>query len=243
MGLLEVAERFGDGRVRVTGRANLQVRALPERDGGLTPEVLLAIEETGLVPSRSHELVRNVVVSPQTGVAGGRAGLQVHAEALDAALCGDPVLADLPGRFLFVLDDGRGDVMARSCDLGLVALEEAEVQLRIGESWGHVLGIGDAVPALIGLARRFLEQRGTGVSAAWHVDELPVPLDEPQPADPRLPAATAPLSFGRVPGGTHVAVPDSGLDRATAEPLLTQTADEVVVTPWRGIFVPESGIA
>ena len=31
-----------------------------------------AIESIGLLPSRSHELARNLMVSPQTGLAGGR---------------------------------------------------------------------------------------------------------------------------------------------------------------------------
>ncbi len=113
---------------------------LPSYDDGsgvaLAPEVVAAIAATGLLPAPSHDLVRNVVVSPQTGLAGGRADLRPVAAGLDALLCADPALAALPGRFLFVLDDGRGDVAGRGCDLGLVALDARTAQLRVGSGWG-----------------------------------------------------------------------------------------------------------
>ncbi|MER6941619.1 nitrite reductase, partial [Nocardioides sp. NPDC000441] len=76
LSLISVAETYGDGRIYLTGRANLQVRGLPSVDGGLPGEVLTALKATGLVPAQTHELVRNVMVSPQTGLAGGRADLR-----------------------------------------------------------------------------------------------------------------------------------------------------------------------
>jgi precorrin-3B synthase len=237
--LLEVAEEHGDGRVHVTGRANLQLRGLPGWDNALPPPVLDAIEATGLLPSRSHELVRNIMMSPATGVAGGRADLRSVATTLDRALCAEPALARLPGRFLFVLDDGRGDLRHRGCDLGLVALDASAVQLRLGDAWGRVAPLDLAVPAMIELALGFLARRGDGPTAPWHVHELAEPLDEPRDPDARLPAPSGPLAFGSVAGGRHVEIHETGLDRRTADALLSGVGDEVVVTPWRGIFVPD----
>src|SRR5262245_50605228 len=97
--LLDVAEEYGDGRVHVTVRANLQVRALPGKDGMLDPAALAALAATGLLPTRTHELVRNVLASPQTGLAGGRADLRPVAAELDDFLCRRERLAELPGRF------------------------------------------------------------------------------------------------------------------------------------------------
>jgi precorrin-3B synthase len=233
-----VARTYGDGDVHLTGRANLQLRAMPTRDDALTDEVVEAIAATGLLPSRTHELVRNVMVSPQTGLAGGRADLRPVAAELDGLLCADPGLAALPGRFLFVLDDGRGDLADRAGDLGLVVLDDTTAQLRVGPSWSEVVALTDAAARLLELARRFLAVRGDGADAPWHVDELPAPLAAPLAADPRAQVATSKLPFGTVGGGTHVAVPD-GVLRPDAVARLAPHP-ELVVTPWHGVLVPDA---
>ncbi|MCL2613897.1 MAG: nitrite reductase [Nocardioidaceae bacterium] len=238
--LITVAEEYADGRIRLTSRANLQVRAFARRGAALAPEALAALEATGLLPSRTHELVRNVMATP------GFDGAML--DALDRALCADPVLAGLPGRFLLVLDDGRGHLLDRPCDLGVVLLGDDEAQLRIGDRWGPVVVRAEVADRLVGLARDFVAARGSGAAAAWHVTELPgwgrVPespgyggLRHTTP-DPRLPAPSGPLPFGPVPGGRHVAVSADGLDRAAVEEL-SAGADHLVVTPWHGVLVPE----
>ena len=244
--LSAVAGEYGSGRIHVTGRANLQLRGLPGREGRLAPEVLSALEGTGLLPSPTHELVRNIMVSPCTGRKapdGGRADLRPLASALDAGLCSVPRRAELPGRFLFVLDDGHGDLLDRSCDLGLVALDGRATQLRIGGSWGPVVPLDGAPAALLRLADLFLDRRGRGPTAPWHVAELPEPLTEPSAPDPGLPEPSPPLPYGPVPGGGfHMRVTDRGLDRDAVEDLIGRASDagrgELVVTPWRGALVP-----
>ncbi|MGN6250195.1 MAG: nitrite reductase [Marmoricola sp.] len=240
--LLAVAERYGDGHVHLTGRANLQLRALPgttaEAQGRLRPDVVSALQATGLLPSRTHELVRNILVSPQTGLAGGRADLRGVATQLDRALLASPGYAALPGRFLVVLDD-RGDLLDQRADLGLVALDAGLGQLRVGEHWGPVVRLGDAAPHLARLASAFLAARGEGPGAAWHVRELDRPLVARRAGDPRLPAGVPPLPHGPVPGGDHVAAPAGVLDRPLVD-RLTAAAPELVVTPWRGVLVPTS---
>jgi precorrin-3B synthase len=238
--LVALAEQYGDGRVHLTTRANLQLRALPAAGPDrLAAEVVSAIEETGLLPSRSHELARNVLVSPQTGLASaaGVADLRGVAVELDRLLCGAPALAQLPGRFLFVLDDGRGDLVERECDLGLVALSAHSAQLRVGDGWGPVVPLAEGATELVGLAHEFVARRGTGPNAAWHVRELPAPLVAGAPRDGRVPTPAPALPFGRVSGGRHVAVPD-GVGLALAAELASQ-ADELIVTPWRGVLVPD----
>ena len=238
--LVGVAERYGDGHVHLTARANLQLRALPTDEGAIPAEIVGAIEATGLLPSRSHELVRNIMASPQTGLAGGRADLRPVVDELDRLLCADPQLAALPGRFLFVLDDGRGDLADRTLDLGGMAVSATEVQLRIGSTyWSSLVPIPKVAGAIRRLARTFLDGRGTGPTAPWHVDEL---MEQPIPTGKRHPAtyvAQEPLPFGAVPGGEHVAAPDSRLDHALAK-RLAAGGPVLVVTPWRGVLVPEA---
>jgi precorrin isomerase len=237
--LVGLAETYGDGVVHVTARANLQLRALPlEEDGQVPGRIVAAIEATGLLPSRSHELARNIMASPQTGLAGGRADLRGVVEHLDRSLCADTVLAGLPGRFLFVLDDGRGDLVDRTLDLGVVAVSATAAQLRIGTSgWGPVVALGELPASLLELARAFLDKRGEGPTAAWHVDELDTPLVPPEDREQATRVSAEPLPYGQVPGGEHVAAPGGVIDRALAA-RLSAAADEVVVTPWRGVLVP-----
>lgn len=240
-GLVALAEEHGDGSVLLTARANLQVRGLPTTDGGtgggeVPPEFVAGVRALGLLPSASHELARNILVSPLTGVAGGRVDLRPVVAALDAALLADEALGDLGGRFLFVLDDGRGDVAGRELDLGLMAVDGERVQLRAGRAWGPVVAVGRAAEALAGLAREFLAQRGEGPRAWWHVDELPGGgerlLGRAEPGHPATLASTPPPEPGRYPSYNVLAVPDGLLRRPQAELL----APEVVVTPWRTLI-------
>jgi precorrin-3B synthase len=247
--LHEVSQQHADGRIFLTRRANLQLRGLSGDGRQLTTAALAAIESTGLLPSRTHELMRNVLVSPQTGLAGGRADLRSVATQLDELLCADAKLGGLPGRFLFTLDDGRGDLLDRvtgvgkhGTDLGCVALGDGVVQLRVGNHWGAVTPVGDAAGRLVELASQFLDARGTGANAPWHIRELTRPLHAPALADPRLPAAAPPLAYGTVPGGSHVPAAAGVLTRQLVQSLLDHAAHvaHVVVTPWRGILVPDA---
>ncbi|KRB73390.1 nitrite reductase [Nocardioides sp. Root190] len=235
--LAEVATEHGDGRIRTTGRANLQVRGMPVDGDRLAEPALAALEATGLLPSRAHDRVRNVLASPQTGLTGGRADLRPVVAALDAHLLADESLAELPGRFLFTLDDGRGDLADRHKDLGLVALDGTRAQLRVGEGYGDVVALDDAAAALVALAHHFLSARGTGPAAAWHVDELADPLVVPSPPEPGADVRSAPLAFGTVPGGEHLAVGD-GLTLNDLTTMAGRSAASVVITPWHGVLIP-----
>lgn len=242
-----VAARYGDDdNVYLTARANVQLRALPTGpDGQLPAEIVEAIATTGLLPSPGHELVRNILVSPLTGLSGGRADLRQVTESLDAGLVAGPALAGLPGRFLFVLDDGRGDLLERSCDLGLVALDSETVQLRVGSGWADVVPLTEAAERLVALAREFVSARGTGPEAPWHVRELGASLGAGSfitdaPADSRLPDPAPVLPYGPVtPAGriTHVEAPDGVLDHALIARLTGPDVRELIVTPWRGVLV------
>ncbi|QGW23277.1 nitrite/sulfite reductase hemoprotein beta subunit [Dietzia sp. DQ12-45-1b] len=239
--LRRVAQSYGDGDVHVTTRANLQLRALPMgRDGHLVDEVVAAIAATGLLPAPAHELVRNVLVSPLTGLVGGRADLRPVTDRLDAGLRADAGLAGLSGRFLFVLDDGRGDLVDRPADLGLAALDADVVQLRVAEDWAAVVPVDEAADRLLGLARDFADARGSGREAPWHVRELPVPLTAAHPGDERLPAPAPALPYGPVPGAPgrieHIGAPGGVLTGALIDRLTGEDVLELIVTPWRGVL-------
>lgn len=231
--LAEVARVHGDGQVHLTGRANLQLRALPWEGERLPGAVVDAVAATGLLPSRTHETARNVMCSPLTGLTGGRADLRATTRRLDARLQAAPPLGDLPGRFLFVLDDGRGDLVDRETDLGAVALTADTAQLRVGAAWGPVVALADVPVRLVELAERFLRVRGDDERAPWHVVELGHALELAVPADSRLPAASGSPAYD---GVEHVIAPGGVLTADLVEELVGHGRD-LVVTPWHTIVV------
>ncbi len=247
--LLRVAERHGDGTVYLTSRANVQVRGLSHLDGQLEDEVVYAVLATGLVPSTTHERVRNIMASPLTGRAGGRADLRPVVDDLDARLCAEPRLAGLAGRFLFVLDDGRGDLVGRDLDLGLVAVDAESAQVRAGRhGWGPVIPLDQAAAALTALAVSFVERAGTAPNAPWHVDELDgggtALLGAPRKrrVETRISSGPPPLGKiaqqdGRV--AEHVPVPDGRVDARLLAELAALSPRELIVTPWRTVVVPD----
>ncbi|MFD8377956.1 nitrite reductase [Streptomyces sp. NPDC059679] len=136
------AEELGDGRLDLTSRGNLQLRGL---DAGCGAGLAARLRTAGLLPSDRHDRVRNIVASPLSGLDGaGYADVSAWARELDALLCGNAPagsglaeLAGLSGRFLFALDDGRGDVAALGADVTLIAAPDGEAVLRLGSAGGH----------------------------------------------------------------------------------------------------------
>src|SRR5690606_29952064 len=79
--LAEAATALGDGAIELTSRGNAQLRRV--RDAG---ELTERLERAGLLPSRTHERVRNILASPLSGRVGGLADVRPLAPALDARL-------------------------------------------------------------------------------------------------------------------------------------------------------------
>ncbi|WP_051715314.1 cobalamin biosynthesis protein CobG [Streptomyces bikiniensis] len=168
--LADAAEALGDGRISVTSRGNAELRGLA---GGCGAELAALLAEAGLLPSPTHERVRNIVASPASGLDGlGAADVQLWARELDERLCAAPWAAALSGRFLFVLDDGRGDVTGLGGDVTLVAADPGTALLHLGGRTVRVAA-ADAPRAALAAARAFLTAaRGAG-TGAWRVRELP----------------------------------------------------------------------
>ena len=140
--LAAAARDLGDGALELTSRGNVQLRGLTD---GAEAELGDRLATVGLLPSASHERVRNVLASALTGRAGGHVDVRPWVRALDAGICADPALAALPGRYLATLDDGRGDVSGLGGDVGLLALSPSSVALLLdGVDSGLRAGPSDA---------------------------------------------------------------------------------------------------
>ncbi|MFF5335625.1 precorrin-3B synthase [Streptomyces sp. NPDC013181] len=168
-GLRKLAGRLGDGELHLTSRGNVQLRGL---DAGCGGELASRMSEMGLLPSVLHERVRNVVASPLSGIDGrGARDVRPWLVALDVLVCASEEAAGLSGRFLFALDDGRGDVDALGADVTLRARRDGAAELRIGTLESVAVVPAEEAPGAALLAARvFLEaagaQAGSGSGSA-----------------------------------------------------------------------------
>ena len=249
--LAAAATRYADGTIQLTSRGNLQLRgldvsadadeAVAELDRGLTPAVTAA----GFLPSATHERVRNLVTSPLTGRSGGQADLRPLTAEVDRLLQGSPTLAGLPGRFLFVLDDGRGDVLKLRPDLGVRATTADRGRLLVGDLIGPEVDLAGAPAEIVSLAEKFVDLGTT----AWQVRELPGQGRELRAdlSEWSLPIPADPPSIGLLQqdDGRWSAVltmPFGVLNEAQVGAIagVAGFADGVlIVTPWRTIVIPD----
>jgi precorrin-3B synthase len=245
--LATAARDLGDGALELTSRGNVQLRGLgPGADTDLADR----LTDAGLLPSPTHDRVRNVLASTLSGrTVGGAVDGRAWAAKFDAGLRADPSLAELPGRFLVTLDDGRGDVAGLGGDVGLFALPDGAVALTLaGAHSGVRVPADEAVALALDATRAYRDERAARGGSAWRLAELvggadavlrrlgavgragplPGPVDGgPVGAVPQLDGRTALVAavpFGRLTG------PAAGL--LTAVP-------ELQVTPWRSIAVPD----
>ncbi len=246
--LSQASTEYADGDVGLTSRANLQLRAVATTaDDTVATGLVDALATAGLLPHPTHDRVRSIACSPLTGLIDGHADLRPLIDELDAALCAAPELAALPGPFRFGLDDGRGDIGV-DADLSAQALDGTHARIWVGGLSGPRVPLPEVVPTLIELAHRFVRQCATG-RPAWHVRELPrggaelLAGSEVTPAARPGPGAPAPLgALAQADGRATVSVlaPLGRLTPAQAGALAdAANGGELVVTPWRGVLVPD----
>lgn len=239
--LAHLAADRGNGALELTSRGSLQIRGIADTTG-----VADAVATAGLLPSPQHERVRNIVSSPLSGRSGGFTDVRDLVRDLDAALQDDPLLAQLPGRFWFSLDDGRGDVSGLHTDIGVQATEAGMALLLSGVDTGVRLSAVQAVPTLVDIAARFQRIRGT----RWRIAELDDPpalldgLTVDVPPERRLvvtDTTRGPVGWIPQTGDDHrvtlAAVVPLGVLKARTAEFLAAIEAPLVVTPWRSILV------
>ncbi|MFI5508420.1 precorrin-3B synthase [Mycobacterium sp. NPDC051804] len=231
------ATQWASPAMELTSRGNVQIRAISD-----TEAVTEALSASGLLPSETHERVRNIVASPLSGRVGTHADIRAIVAELDHAIQGQPELAQLPGRFLFGIDDGRGDISGLAADAGVQIIGDSAALLLAGRDTGVRLSPGDAVHTLLTVASRFVEKRGT----CWRISELDNTehlltgfATTAEPGETWPPVGRPPVGWieqndGRVALGA--AVPLGVLNARVAEYLAAINAP-MVITPWRSVFV------
>ncbi|WP_280435528.1 precorrin-3B synthase [Nocardia carnea] len=240
--LAEAAHRLGDGNIELTSRGNVQLRRVSDADA-----LADLLGNTGLLPSRTHERVRNIIASPLSGRIGPHPDIRPLVTALDSRLLDSPRLADLPGRVLFTVDDGRGDVSGLRPDIGIHGLGDDRFALLLaGRDSGVRVSASEAVDTLVAAAHGFLEL-GTG---QWRLREIEdgaerlaarlgcargtERLDFVEAAGP--PIGWLPQDDGLVALGAGVRL--GSLPARTAE-FLAAIERPILLTPWRSLVVTD----
>ena len=219
LALCEAADAYGNGRIDLTMRANLQIRGV---DKAAWPALIARLVDAGLVDADPvREMRRNLLVAP-----GWRAGDDTHriADALIARLDAVP---DLPGKAGFVIDAGDAPVLTKdSGDFRIERGAHGGLILRAdGTATGVALDHGGEVDALIGLARRFAE-RGVARMA-----DSPILLAD---AVVRPVAAAAPMRPGMQAGGMALGLPFGRVEASALRRLVMDGAVTAIrLTPWR----------
>jgi precorrin-3B synthase len=251
--LAAASAELGDGHLELTSRANLQIRALgPDAPSALSDR----LHSVGLLPSITHERVRNILASALSGLDEPSLYDVLPAVVeLDRRLCAAPRLAELPGRFLFALDDGRGDLAGLGADVGIQALPDGRVALLLaGTDTGVRVGAGELVELMLVAAEAFLAERAAQGSEAWRLAELEDGatrvLDRLDPArqggvEPERLVVSGPVPVGRhtQPDGRStlvVTIPLGSLGPEQAAALVEAAragSGDLRVTPWRSVVV------
>lgn len=240
--LAAAAGELGDGNIELTSRGNVQLRRVRDADA-LTERLAAA----GLLPSRTHERVRNIIASPLSGRVGDHPDIRPLVEALDTGLLASPRLASLPGRVLFTLDDGRGDTSPLRPDIGLHVLAGNRCALLLaGTDSGIRIAAADATDVLLAAAHGFLEL----ADGQWRLHEIedgaarlatllgltPGPERLELASTPDPPIGWLPQQDGVVALGAGVRL--GSLPARTAE-FVAAVERPVLITPWRGLIITD----
>jgi precorrin-3B synthase len=169
---LAEAASLGSDIVELTSRAGLQVRGLAEGSERALADVLT---RAGLLPSLEHDRVRNILAAPLAGRGpAALAAVDPIVEQLDRELCADAELAELPGRFLFAVDDGTRALGPVHADVELAAERGGMFRLCLDGLATSLAaaGVVDAVAVALSAAHAFLALRGEDGDGAWRISEL-----------------------------------------------------------------------
>jgi precorrin-3B synthase len=154
-GIAELAERYGNGLIDLTSRANLQIRGVT--DAGY-PALIEGLARLGLLdPDPDVEGRRNILIAP-FWEAGDEAALL--ADELARALASGPV--GLPVKFGFAIDCGKERVLARdSADVRIERDDAGQLIARAdGAEFGRPVTRSEAVKIALELADWFLSSGG-----------------------------------------------------------------------------------
>lgn len=231
-GLADLAERFGNGLLDVTSRANLQIRGVSDESHGPLLDSLARLAL--LDPDADIESRRNILVTPFWNEGDDT---QALAAELEEALA-DSAL-ELPTKFGFAIDDGTSRVLAGdSADVRIERDRAGRLLVRAdGASFGRSVGRGGVVSTALALADWFITsggvRSGRGRMAAHIASGAALPATlrgETEPAP-----VMAALQPGHYPQGAMIGVAFGQMLHMTLHQF-AGCGHALRMTPWRMVL-------
>ncbi|WP_171228409.1 cobalamin biosynthesis protein CobG [Ruegeria sp. HKCCA4008] len=232
LGLCDLADRFGNGSIDLTNRANLQLRGVEEEDHRPLLKELAALNLLDAEPG--IEIRRNILVTPLYQ-AGDLTARLTH-ELIDRLA----ELPALPAKFGFAIDTGRERLLASdSADIRLETGAGGLILRADGCETGRSVTETDAIDHVIALAMWFAETYTPETRRmARVIDALPQEWQGSAPG-----SVGAKLQPGRCELGALYGAAFGSLPARKLYDLIEDSgACALRVTPWRLILL-EGGAA
>jgi len=225
-GLCDVSQRFGNGIIDLTSRANLQLRGVREDAHQTVLDALLALDLLDATPALESR--RNIAITPFWR--SGDINTLLHDDL--CARLGE--LPELPAKMGYAIDAGAGPVLGDTpADIRFEIGTNGNLILRLdGIPKGRTVTPQTAIDAVIDAAKWFCDTGGrTAKRMARHVKSVTPPPGWCAEA----PAASASRCAPGTTANGHVYGAAFGsLDAATLRALISaSSAAALRVTPWR----------
>ncbi len=234
LGLCDLADRFGNGTIDLTNRANLQLRGVAEADHQPLLTELAALNLLDGEPG--IEVRRNILVSPL-----------YQADDLTARLTQELIdrlaeLPALPAKFGFAIDTGAQRLLAGdSADIRLEMGPDGLILRADGAETGRRVTETNAINHLIALSKWFGDHHTVEARRMARViveQGLPTEWQGSAPGPVGVPLNPGTCDLGTLYGAAFGQLPV----RALAALVETCGASALRVTPWR-LFLLEGGAA
>ena len=231
-GIADLAERFGNGLMDLTNRANLQIRGVG--DAGHAPLIEELARLDLIDADQGAEALRNIVVAPFW-----IAGDHISTLAADLELALATRRLSLPVKFGFAVDCGAIRALAdTSADIRIERDTDGGLLVRAdGAPHGCPVAWSDAVATALHLAEWFIASGGVtdgrGRMAAHLAAGARLPDTLSGSTEPAR--MMSPPRPGLLAGGALLGLAFGQLRAATLR-ALAGSADGLRLTPWRMIF-------
>jgi precorrin-3B synthase len=235
VGIAELAKRYGNGLMDLTGRANLQIRGVREENH---EGLVIGLDRLGSVDDdQAMEAQRNIILTPFWDEADDTHALAAELERTLATRA-----LGLPEKFGFAIDCGASRVLARApADIRIERDAEGGLIVRAdGAEAGRAVSKAGAIDAVLSLAEWFVASGGVRDGRGRLAVHLAAGAKLPDALSGKaMPAAaSASPNPGIHPNGALVALAFGQMQSETLDFLAGLTAG-LRLTPWRMILIED----